>query len=118
MSRTNYNNDNDVRFVQDHHAQLDFYSANSLKQRSSDRHVTSFRQIILIPIQPFVLFLLFESYMLSGEIAIANFLVFGLTRPGLKPIIYHTQGEHDDITSLMDFSAYVKKTSIKILFQS
>ena len=25
-----------------------------------------------------------------------NFIVFGLTRPGLEPTIYHTRGEHTD----------------------
>jgi hypothetical protein len=30
----------DVRFVLDQHADLDFYSASSLKQQSADRHVT------------------------------------------------------------------------------
>jgi hypothetical protein len=47
--------------------------------------------------------------MLSGEIAIANFLVFGLTRPGLKPIIYHTQGEHDDHYIIDGFQCIYKK---------
>jgi hypothetical protein len=33
--------------------------------------------------------------MLSGEAATnTNFIVFGLTSPGLEPMIYHTQGEH------------------------
>jgi hypothetical protein len=32
--------------------------------------------------------------MLSGEATNTNFIVFGLTRPELKPMIYHTQGEH------------------------
>jgi hypothetical protein len=31
--------------------------------------------------------------MLSGEATNAKFIVFGLTRPGLKPTIYHTRGE-------------------------
>jgi hypothetical protein len=31
----------EVRFVLDQHAKLDFYSASSLKQQSADRHVTS-----------------------------------------------------------------------------
>jgi len=30
----------EVRFVLDQHAELDFYSASSLKQQSADRHVT------------------------------------------------------------------------------
>ena len=32
-------NDNDVHFVLDQHAQLDFYTASSLKQKSAGRHV-------------------------------------------------------------------------------
>jgi hypothetical protein len=32
--------------------------------------------------------------VLSGEAINTNFIVFGLTRPGLKPTIYHTRGEH------------------------
>ena len=36
--------------------------------------------------------------MLSGEASATNtnFIVFGLTRPGLKPTIYHTWGKHAD----------------------
>ena len=32
--------------------------------------------------------------MLNGEAINTNFIVFGLTRSGLEPTIYHTQGEH------------------------
>jgi hypothetical protein len=32
--------------------------------------------------------------MLSGEATNTNFIVFGLTRPGLKPTIYRTLGKH------------------------
>ena len=32
--------------------------------------------------------------MLSGEATNTNFIVFGLTRPGLEPTIYRTRGEH------------------------
>ena len=35
------NDDDDVRFVLDQHAELDFYSASSLKQQSVGRHVGS-----------------------------------------------------------------------------
>ena len=42
----------DVRFVLDQHAELDFYSASSLKQQSADKHVTSLEHIILIVSQP------------------------------------------------------------------
>jgi len=42
----------EVRFVLDQHAELDFYSASSLKQQSAGKHVTLLGHIILIPIQP------------------------------------------------------------------
>ena len=32
--------------------------------------------------------------MLNGEATNTNCIVFGLTRPGLEPTIYHTRGEH------------------------
>jgi len=41
--------DDEVCFVLDQHAELDFYSASSLKQQSADRHVTPLGHIILIP---------------------------------------------------------------------
>jgi hypothetical protein len=44
--------DDEVRFVLDQHAELDFYSASSLKQQSAGRHVAPLRHIILIPSQP------------------------------------------------------------------
>jgi hypothetical protein len=40
------------RFVLDQHAELDFYSASSLKQQSADKHVAPLGHIILIPSQP------------------------------------------------------------------
>jgi hypothetical protein len=50
--------DDEVRFVLDQHAELDAYSASSLKQQSTDRHVAPRRHIILIPSQPvFALYL-------------------------------------------------------------
>jgi len=44
-------NDDEVRFVLVQHAELDFYSASSLKQ-SMGRHVAPLGHIILIPSQP------------------------------------------------------------------
>ena len=44
--------DDEVRFVLDQHAELDFYSASSLKQKSADSHVAPLGHIILIPSQP------------------------------------------------------------------
>jgi predicted alpha/beta hydrolase len=54
MARTSYfqwNDDDDVRFVLDQQAELDFYSASSLKQQSVDRHVAPLGHIILIASQ-------------------------------------------------------------------
>ena len=47
--------DDEVRFVLDQHAWLDFYSASSLKQQFADRHVAPLGYIILIPSQPVLL---------------------------------------------------------------
>jgi hypothetical protein len=44
--------DDDVCFVLDQHAELDIYSASSLKQQSTARNVAPLRNIILIPSQP------------------------------------------------------------------
>ena len=44
--------DDEVRFVLDQHAELDFNSASSLKQQPAGRHVTPLGHIILIPSQP------------------------------------------------------------------
>jgi hypothetical protein len=44
----------EVRFVQNQHAELDFYSASSLKQQSTGKHVAPLGHIILIPSQPVI----------------------------------------------------------------
>ena len=44
--------DNEVRFVLDQQAELDFYSASSPKQQSTGRNVAPLWHIILIPSQP------------------------------------------------------------------
>jgi len=44
-------NDDEVRFVLAQHAELEFYSASSLKQQSTGRHVTLLGHTILIPSQ-------------------------------------------------------------------
>jgi hypothetical protein len=44
--------DDEVLFVLDQHAELDFYIASSLKQQSAGRHVAPLGHIILIPSQP------------------------------------------------------------------
>ena len=46
----NFQWDDDVRFVLDQHAKLDFHSANSLKQQPVDRHMTPLGHILLIHI--------------------------------------------------------------------
>ena len=51
--QVNFQSDDDeVHFVLDQHAELDFYSASSLIQQSVCRHVSPLRHIILIPNQP------------------------------------------------------------------
>ena len=83
----------DVCFVLDQHAELDFFSASSLKQQSVDRHDAPLWHIILITSQTF--FALTPKWcMLIGEAANRNFTVFGLIRRGLEPMIYHTWGDH------------------------
>jgi hypothetical protein len=44
--------DDEIRFVLDQHAYLDFHSVSSLKQQFADRHVAPLGHIILIPSQP------------------------------------------------------------------
>ena len=54
MARTSYFqwDVDEVRFVLDQYAELDFYSASSLKQQFAGRHVAPLGHIILIPSQP------------------------------------------------------------------
>jgi hypothetical protein len=85
--------DDEFRFVLDQYAELDFYSASPLKQKSAGRHVAPLGHIILIPTQP-VFALTPSSCVISGEATTTNFynsIVFGLTRPGLELTIYHTR---------------------------
>jgi hypothetical protein len=51
QEQATFDDDIDVRFVPDQHAELDFNSANSLKQQSVRRNVAPLRHIILIRIQ-------------------------------------------------------------------
>jgi hypothetical protein len=62
------------KHVLDQHAELDFYSASSLKQQSAGRHVAPLVHIILIPSQPVLLL------FLCGEATNTNFIVFDVTR--------------------------------------
>jgi hypothetical protein len=48
--------DDEVRFDLDQRAELDCYSASSLKQLSASRHVAPLGHIILIPVQPVFVF--------------------------------------------------------------
>ena len=53
QEQVNFQLENDeVRFVQDEHVELDFYSASSLKQQSAYRHIAPLGHIILITSQP------------------------------------------------------------------
>jgi hypothetical protein len=85
--------DDEVRFVLDQHAELDFYSASALKQQSADRHVAPLGHIIPIlrklvfPLSPY-------CCMLSREATHTNIIVFGLTRSGLELTIYRIRGKH------------------------
>jgi hypothetical protein len=75
--------DDEVHFVLDQHAEFDFYSASSLKQQSTDRHVVPLRHM---------LFLLNAACLVEKQqIPILESLV---SRPGLKPTIYRTRGNH------------------------
>ena len=85
--------DDDVHFLPEQQAVLDFYSVSSQKQQFTVKHVAPPGHIILIPSQP-VFTLTFYFCMLCGEVTNTTFIVFGLTQPGLEPMmIYHTQGE-------------------------
>jgi len=60
--------DDDIRFALDQHALLDFYSASSLKQQSTGRHVASLVHIILIAShQSFSLLLLLITACLAEK---------------------------------------------------
>jgi hypothetical protein len=48
LEQVNFQWDDEVCFVLDQHAELDLYSANSLKQQSVGRHVAPLGHIILI----------------------------------------------------------------------
>ena len=51
--QVNFQSDDDeVRFVLDQHAELEIYSASSLKQQSAGRYVAPLVHIILIQSQP------------------------------------------------------------------
>ena len=80
-----------VRFVLSQHAEFDLYSASSLKQQSAGRHIAPLGHIILI----------LNQSVLGGEAANSNFIVFGLTRPGLGPTMYSLEASMLTITPPM-----------------
>ena len=55
--------------------------------------MSPFRHMILIQSQP-VFALSPACCVFSGEATNTDFIVIGLTRPGLKSTIYDTRGEH------------------------
>ena len=81
--------DDGVHFVLDQHAELDIYSASSLKQQFANRHVAPLGHFIPIPSQSVFAF---SPYccVLNGDATNTNFIVFGLTRLRLEPTIICT----------------------------
>ena len=74
--------------------------------RPQGRHVTPLWHIILILSQPVVA--LTQNCMLSREATTTNFIDFSSTRPGLEPMVLHTQGYHVNhyITGVLFFSSW------------
>ena len=64
--------------------------AHALKQWSVSRYVTPLGQNILFPSHP----VLVLDACLAEKQQNINFIVIGLTRPGLEPMIYCTQVKH------------------------
>ena len=54
MNKLHQWDNNDILFVLDQHAELNLYSASSLKQQNMDRHVVQLWHIILILSKPVV----------------------------------------------------------------
>jgi hypothetical protein len=77
--QVNFQWDNgEIRFVLDQHAELDCYSASSLKQQSVDRHVAPLGHIILIPSQPVFALLLLNAACLAEmqQLAFISWVLF------------------------------------------
>ena len=91
--------DDEVRFVLDKHAELDFYSDGSLKQQSAGTHVAPQVDMSLhldtlfwFRADQSLLFLLNAACLVEKQqIPIS---VFVLTWPGLESTIYCTRGQH------------------------
>ena len=75
-------------------------SASQLKEQTAGRYAASFGHFILIPSQP-VFALYSYCCALIVEAIKTNFIVFGLTRLGIDPMIYRNCGEHDNHLSQM-----------------
>ena len=67
-----------------------FYMASLHKTTDADRHVAPLGHIILILSQPGCSFFLMLDTQLRSN---SNFIVFGVTRSGLEPLIYCTRCE-------------------------
>ena len=84
--------DDEVRFVLDQHAELDFielaHCDNSPLIDTSPHSGT----LSWFRANQSLLFLLNAACL--AEKTNTKFIVFGLTRPGLEPTTYHTRGEH------------------------
>ena len=91
--------DDEVHFVLEQHAELDFDSASSLNQQSN-RHVAPLGHIIIIARQP-VFTITPNAACLAEKQQIPIFLVFDLIRWGLNPMIYHTRGSTPWSTTLV-----------------
>ena len=83
--------DDDVRFVLDQNAELDFIA----HWNNSPRLVMLHHSDTLFWFSSQPVFALSPSCcMLRGEATNTDSIVFGFTRWGLEPMIYHTRGEH------------------------
>jgi len=92
MSYIQWNDDDDVRFVQDQHAKLNLYKASSQKQQFAGRHVAPLRHIMLILSQP-VFALTPWSCVVSREAANTNFIISDLTpiRAQIQDLLHSRQ---------------------------
>ena len=70
-----WDDDDEIRFVLDQHAELEFYSASSLKQHPAGRHVAPLGQIIQIPSQPLTI----HKYLTNFKIHHVHVSLYRLT---------------------------------------
>jgi hypothetical protein len=98
--------DEEVHFVLDQRAELDFYSASSLKQQSEDWHVVRRGHIILIPSLCSFSLMIHEIPILWSE-----------------RTIYHTRGKHgnhyptDAVTNIIFCNVcYIYLFCLRLLF--